>query len=48
MSPPLIIIVTLIYLGVAVSEYSNGRKGLAIMFVGYALANIGLIVETVK
>ena len=43
MSKPLIAFVGLIYLGVAVSEYRNGRPGIALMFVGYALANVGLV-----
>jgi hypothetical protein len=46
MSAPLIGIVTLIYLGVAISEWTSGRRGMAIVFVGYSVANIGLIWET--
>lgn len=43
MSTPLLIIVTLIYMGVSVTEYWSSRDGMAIVFFGYALANIGLI-----
>jgi len=37
-------VVTLIYVGVAVAHAKGGRLGMAITFVAYALANIGLIV----
>lgn len=43
MSTPLIALVTLIYVGVAVSELYVGRPGMAVVFGGYALANLGLI-----
>jgi len=43
MSKPLIAFVGLIYLGVALSEYLAGRNGMALVFVGYALANVGFI-----
>jgi hypothetical protein len=39
MTPALIILVTVCYLGVAVSEYIK-----RIVFVGYSIANVGLIV----
>lgn len=42
----LIAIVTIIYLGVAVTEFIAGRHGMSICFVGYALANLGLIYNT--
>ena len=47
-SAPLIGIVTLIYLGVAVSEWWAGRNGMTVVFVGYALANLGLIYEAMR
>lgn len=43
MSANLIGLVTLIYLGVAVSLYLEGRTGLSLCFIGYALANGGII-----
>ena len=49
MSANLIGLVTLIYLGVAVSLLlKDGRIGMAICFVGYSLANIGLIIDVMK
>jgi hypothetical protein len=46
MSAPLIAFVGLVYLGVAVSEWHGGRPGMALVFVGYALANVGLVLQT--
>lgn len=43
MSKALIILVTLIYLGVAVSYFFESNKGMALVFFGYALANCGLL-----
>lgn len=43
MSTPLIAVVTLIYVGVAVSEFYAERPGMAVVFGGYAAANVGLI-----
>lgn len=43
MSKWLIILVTVIYLGVAISFYLESNKGMALVFFGYALANVGLI-----
>lgn len=48
MSATLIGIVTLIYVGVTISEFAANRPGMAIAFLGYALANIGLIWQTMK
>ncbi len=48
MSIWLIGIVTIIYLGVAISYWLEGNKGLCITFVSYAGANIGLIIASVK
>ena len=35
--------VALVYLGVAAAHLNGGRHGMALTFVAYALANIGLI-----
>lgn len=43
MSSWLIGLVTLIYLGVAVSLWLEGKPPMALVFVGYSIANIGLI-----
>lgn len=43
MSAWLIGIVTLIYLGVAVSFFLEHKPGMALTFLGYSFANIGLI-----
>lgn len=43
MSSTLIGIVTVIYLGVAASEILKGGYPMAVVFVGYAVANLGLI-----
>jgi len=48
MSATLIGFVTLIYLGVAISEFINGRHGMAICFAGYSVANIGLVMAILK
>lgn len=48
MSTPLIIVVTLIYMGVSVSELLASRYGTALMFFAYALANIGIIMGMVR
>lgn len=36
-------VVTLIYMLVAFNEMYQGRPGIALMFAGYALANLGII-----
>lgn len=43
MSAWLIILVTLCYVGVSVSEAWKGNYGVAIVFFGYSVANVGLI-----
>lgn len=48
MSASLISVVTVIYLGVAVSLYLEGRTGLSLCFVGYSIANLGLIMDVTK
>jgi hypothetical protein len=47
-SVPLILFVALIYLGVSVSEYYAGRTGMSVVFIGYALSNIGFILALLK
>lgn len=39
----LMAIVSLIYLGVAVSMLTTGQYGMALTFAAYAVANVGLI-----
>lgn len=48
MSASLIGIVTLVYLITAVTFWLEGRPGLAVTFLGYSAANIGLIMEAMK
>lgn len=45
MSATLLIIVTMIYVGVALSEVQSGNVPMAIVFGSYALANVGLILQ---
>lgn len=39
----LLVIVTIIYLGVAVDYSTKGHIGMTISFIAYAIANIGFI-----
>ena len=48
MSAPLIAITTVIYVGVACSEYVAGRRAMSLVFAAYALANVGLILQVWK
>jgi len=43
MSTPLILISTLIYLGVAIDQFSKGSVGPAVMFLGYTIGNVGIL-----
>lgn len=43
MSLPLLIIVTLIYLGVTIDQAARGNMGTALMFAGYTIANLGVM-----
>lgn len=43
MSAPLLICVSPIYIGVAISYGLKGNGGMAVAFVAYAVANVGLI-----
>lgn len=45
MSAWLIGCTTLIYLGTAAALYHEGRNGMALAFLGYALANAGFIYD---
>lgn len=45
MSSTLLIIVTLIYLGVAINEIRQGNGAMCLVFGAYALANVGLILQ---
>jgi hypothetical protein len=42
MSAGLIAFVGLIYAGIAVNEFVNGRVPMSVVYAGYALANVGL------
>lgn len=46
MSSWLIGVVGVVYLFTALSFWLEGQKGMAITFIGYALANAGLIAAT--
>ena len=48
MSASLLAFVTLIYLCIAGSLVYEGRSGLALCFVGYAVANVGIILDILK
>ncbi len=43
MSLPLLILVTIIYAGVTIDNALKGNMGIAIMFAGYTVANIGVM-----
>lgn len=45
MSTFLLSIVSLIYAGVAVDLFVSGRSAMALVFVAYSVANVGLILE---
>ena len=47
MSTSLVGLVTVIYVLVAISLYVEGRNGMCIAFVGYALANLGFIYDLI-
>lgn len=47
-SAGLIGVVTFLYAWTALSFWVDGRPGMSIAFVGYSLANIGLIWEALK
>jgi len=43
MSTSPLLAVTLAYLGVAVNYYRERRYGMAVVFLGYSLANLGIV-----
>jgi len=43
MSAFLLVVVMLIYFSIAIDQTLNGTAAMAIVYVGYAVANIGLI-----
>ena len=43
MSAPLIALVTLAYLGVAVDQIVKGQPWMGLVWIGYAIANVGFI-----
>lgn len=45
MSVGLLAIVTAIYVAVAVNYGRGGKWGMCLVFLAYALANVGLIIE---
>lgn len=45
MSTWLVAFIGLVYLYIAVEQFFKGSPGTAIMFLGYALANVGLILQ---
>ena len=48
MSTTLLVIVTIIYGGIALSSFFEGKPSMAIIFSGYAFANIGLLMTDLK
>jgi len=48
MSSLLIAVVTVIYAGTAVSLWLENNKGMALCFLGYCVANVGLILSLQK
>lgn len=43
MSAPLIGVVTLIYLAVCIDLWIKGNPGMSLCFLGYTIANVGLM-----
>ena len=41
--PPILVLVSLIYGGAALAYYFSLRPGMAVAFMGYVIANAGLI-----
>lgn len=48
MSTALITLVTLLYVGVAASFWFQGKPGMSLCFLGYSIANVGIIMDTYK
>jgi len=45
-SPWLIILVGLIYLAISAEQFAKGQTGLGVMYLGYAIGNVGLYMVT--
>lgn len=46
MSAPLILVVGAVYLAVSVDQYLKGCPGMALAWFGYAVANVGLAMNS--
>ena len=46
MSPWLIVLVGLIYLAISAEQLTKGHVGLGVMYLGYAIGNVGLYMVT--
>ena len=46
MSLPLLLLSTAIYVGVSISALIEKNPGLSIMFAGYTIGNLGIIIMT--
>ena len=46
MSPWLIIVTGLIYLTISTEQITKGQIGLAVMYLGYVIGNVGLYMVT--
>jgi hypothetical protein len=46
MSSTLIAIIGVVYLGVCIDLFLKGSLGLSIAFLGYAIGNVGMYMET--
>lgn len=44
MSLPLLLLSTALYIGIAVSSLIEKNTGLGIMFIGYTIGNVGIII----
>lgn len=45
MGPWLLLLVAAIYIGVGVDYFNDGRYGMCLAFVAYALANLGFAMD---
>ena len=48
MSTTLLVIVTIIYGGIALSSFFEGKLSMAIIIFGYAFANLGFLIADLK
>lgn len=48
MGPSLLALVSVCYVGVAVSYWRKGQVGMALAFGGYVLANVGFILDLIR